>query len=345
MVRQPRRWRFESFASIQRSSVCEVSFYLGTLRPWDLGTFDATIATRKRHTSVMIKLYLALALSAISTAAFAQTDFSKVVVKAEKVSGSVYVITGAGGNIGVSVGEDGIVIVDDQFAPLAPKIKDALKGIADKPLRFVINTHYHGDHTGGNEAFGRDATIVAHDNTRRRLAEGTKMWGHTNPPSPKGALPIVTFDRTLTLHVNGEPLRAVHFAGGHTDGDIAIYFPKSNVVHTGDLFFNGSFPVVDLDHGGNVLRMADNVEKVIADLPDDVKVIPGHGPVGDKAAVRRFAQTLRDTHATIAAAGKAGKTVAQMKEEKLLAKWDGWAKGHINSGRWIDTIAAELKLK
>src|SRR6266851_676600 len=158
--------------------------------------------------------------------ASAQQDFSKVQIKVTKVSGTVCMLEGSGGNIGVSVGEDGIVIVDDQFAPLAPKIKEALKGITDKPFKFILNTHYHGDHTGGNEVFGKDAPIIAHENVRRRLQSGTTAGGRTVAPAPKGALPVVTFNDRVTVHANGEDIRALHVPSGHTDGDSVIFFPQ-----------------------------------------------------------------------------------------------------------------------
>lgn len=292
----------------------------------------------------MRRLYLVPAvLLLVSTPTFAQNDLSKVEVKATRVSGNVYMLTGAGGNIGVSVGDDGIVIVDDQFAPLAPKIKAALASISDKPLRFVLNTHYHGDHTGSNAEFGKDATIVAHDNVRKRLESGTTAMGRQTPPAPHVALPVVTFDNTLTLHINGEDVRAVHFPNGHTDGDAVIYFSKSNVVHMADDFFNGTFPVVDLQNGGSVSGMADNVEKVLATLPDDVKVIPGHGPLGDKSSLKKFATMLRETRAVVAAEKKQGRTADDMKKAKVLANWDAWGAGFISTDRWIDTLYADVK--
>src|SRR4051812_20906322 len=181
---------------------------------------------------IVVSLFLAAASSA------QQQDFSKVEIKVTKVAGSVYMLQGAGGNIGVSVGEDGIVIVDDQFAPLAEKIRAALKGITDKPVKFVINTHWHGDHTGGNPQFGETSTIIAQTNVRKRLATDT------DAPPPvgkvkamvKAGLPVITFDHDVTLHVNGEDIRAIHFPSGHTDGDSVIFFPQANVVHMGDDF-------------------------------------------------------------------------------------------------------------
>lgn len=269
-------------------------------------------------------------------------DFSKVEVKVQKVAGSVYMLTGAGGNIGVSVGEDGIVIVDDQFAPLAPKIKEALHSITDKPLKFVLNTHYHGDHTGGNPIFGREAPIIAQTNVRTRLQAGSKNAGGATPPAPKEALPVVTFDDKVSVWANGEEIKAVHFPHGHTDGDSVIYFSKSNVVHMGDDFFNGMYPYVDAENGGSVKGMTAAVQAVLATMPDDAKVIPGHGALSDKAGLRAFHDMLKGTWNAVDAGRKAGKTLDQLKSDKVLAQWDAWGKGFIKTDRWIETLYAEM---
>ena len=289
----------------------------------------------------MRRLYLALLLF-IATGAFAQRDFSKVAVKAEKVAGNIYMITGAGGNIGVSVGDDGTIIIDDQYAPLAPKIEAALRLITPKPVRFILNTHYHGDHTGGNEHFGKSAPIVAHENVRKRLASGTSVHGETVAPAPAGALPAITFNDSLTLHINGEDVRAVHTPHGHTDGDSVIWFTKSNVVHMGDQFFNPSFPFVDTENGGSVRGMIHNVDEVLAHIPDDAKVIPGHGPLSDKNGLRRFVAMLKSTSAAVEAGIGAGKSLEQLKSEKVLAAWDSWGQGFIKTDVWIDTLHSEL---
>jgi cyclase len=282
-----------------------------------------------------------LSLLAASTG-FAQTDFSKVEVKASHVRGSVHVIIGAGGNIGVSVGDDGIVLIDDQYAPLAPKIEAALKTITSKPLRFILNTHYHGDHTGGNETFGKSAPIVAHENVRKRLAAGTKRGTYVVPPAAPGALPVLTFNDSVTIHLNGEDVRAVHTPHGHTDGDSVIWFTKSNVVHMGDQFFNGVFPFVDRENGGSVRGLIANVDQVIATIPDDAKVIPGHGPVSDKNGLRTFVATVKATAAAVETGIAAGKTLDQLKSEKVLAAWDSWGKGFIKTDAWIETLHDEL---
>jgi glyoxylase-like metal-dependent hydrolase (beta-lactamase superfamily II) len=290
---------------------------------------------RRTYLSLLIILFAA-------TSALAQRDFSTVEVKAAKVAGSVYMITGAGGNIGVSVGDDGIVMIDDQYAPLAPKIEAALKSITDKPLRFILNTHYHGDHTGGNEPFGKSAPIVAHENVRKRLSSTIVRGGTTTPPAPAGALPVLTFNDSVTIHLNGEDVRAVHMPHGHTDGDAVIWFTKSNVVHMGDDFFNGTFPYVDRENGGSIHGLIANLEKVIAAVPDDAKVIPGHGPVSDRKGLRTFVAMLKGTSAAVEAAIAEGKTLDQMKADKVLAAWDSWGAGFIKTDRWIGDLYAEL---
>src|ERR1043166_5127101 len=210
-----------------------------------------------------------------TTAVAQQDDFSKVQIKVTRVSGNIYMLEGAGGNIAASVGEDGIVIVDDQFAPLAEKIQAALKNITNKPVRFIINTHYHGDHTGGNEPFSNaGSTVIAQDNVRKRLESGgTAGNGGSlkmeNKPAAKGALPIITFENDVTVHLNGEDIRALHFPAGHTDGDAVIFFPKNNVVHMGDDFVRYGFPFIDVASGGSVQGMISAMEKAITMLPPD----------------------------------------------------------------------------
>jgi glyoxylase-like metal-dependent hydrolase (beta-lactamase superfamily II) len=277
-------------------------------------------------------------------------DWSKIEIKVTKVSGNIYMLEGQGGNIAASVGEDGIVIVDDEFAPLAEKIQAALKklGITDKPVRFVINTHYHGDHTGGNSPFADSgSTVIAQDNVRKRLMTGgiagnggsMKM---ENKPAEKAALPIVTFEHDVTVHLNGEDIHALHFPAGHTDGDAIIFFPKNNVVHMGDDFVRYGFPFVDVASGGSVQGMADGVEKAIAQLPADVKVIPGHGALSNLDDVRAYIKMLRETTAVVQKALDAHKTLDQMKKEKILEPWAKWSNEFVSQDIFVETIYNSL---
>jgi glyoxylase-like metal-dependent hydrolase (beta-lactamase superfamily II) len=293
------------------------------------------------------KFLLPIVSLLFAVSASAQTDFSKVEMKATKVAGNVWMLEGAGGNIGVSVGDDGLLIVDDQFAPLADKIRAALKGIADKKLHFILNTHWHGDHTGGNVAFGPEATIIAHDNVRKRLATEQKstVFNSTTPPSPKEALPVITFDQTLTVHFNGEEIRAIHYPKGHTDGDSVIFFSASNVVHLGDDFFAGRFPFVDLESGGSVEGLVKNIGELIAKIPADAKLIPGHGPISTLDDLKSYHRMLQQTTEIVRGKIKAGKTLDQIKSEGLPAEWAPWGTGFIKTDRWVETIYKSLTAK
>ena len=282
----------------------------------------------------------------ITLPALSQNDFSKVEIKVQKVSGSVYMLVGAGGNIGASIGEDGIVIVDDEYLPLADKIEAALKGITDKPIKFILNTHWHGDHTGGNPHFGEKAPIIAQENVRKRLATGGKTRFGETKPAPKVALPIITFEDNVSVHLNGEDIRAIHFPNGHTDGDAVIFFPQANVVHMGDDFFNGGmFPFIDIDSGGSVQGMIAGGEKVLAETPDDVKIIPGHGPLGNKDDLRKFITMLKETSAAVQAGINKGKTLDQLKQEKVLAKWDSFGQSFIKTDVFTEILYDSLTKK
>jgi glyoxylase-like metal-dependent hydrolase (beta-lactamase superfamily II) len=256
-------------------------------------------------------------------------------------------LKGAGGNIGFSVGEDGIVIVDDQFAPLADRIKAALKGITDKPVRFVINTHYHFDHIDGNASFQKDAPVIAHHNVRKRLESGGTPGNlgsvkQEMKPVVREALPILTFSQDVTIHLNGEDIRILHYPSGHTDGDSMIFFPKSNVVHMGDDFVTYGFPFIDLAGGGSVEGMIVAAEYVIAKLPADVKVIPGHGPISNLDDVRKFVAMLEETRSVVEKAIKAGKTLDQMKQEKILEPWKKLSGDFISTDAFIETLYNDL---
>jgi len=288
------------------------------------------------------------AAGAAATPPAADDPFAGLTIKVVKVAGTVYMLEGAGGNIGVSVGEDGIVLVDDQFAPLAPRIKDALKGITDRPVRIVLNTHWHGDHTGGNAAFGAGASIVAHENVRKRLASGAPKLTigdktrDATPPAAREALPIVTFQDKVSVHLNGEEIRAIHIPGGHTDGDIIIHFTKSNVVHMGDDFVTYGFPFVDLRSGGSVKGIIAAMDKVARELPADVKVIPGHGNVSTIEDIKKLSAALKDCVKLIEAEVKKKKTLEQIQQAKVLAKYDDMGKGFIKADTFVEIVWKEL---
>ena len=274
-----------------------------------------------------------------------QQDFSNVEIKAIPVRGNVHMLEGRGGNIGVSAGEDGILIVDSQFAPLAEKIRTAIKNINTGKLKFLLNTHYHGDHTGGNRVFGPELTIIAHRNVRQRLTTEQRRGDQPIPPEPKEAWPVITVEQSLSMHFNGEEIKVMHLPSGHTDGDCVIFFTGANVVHMGDDFFVGRFPYVDLRAGGSVQGLTRNIEQVIAQLPADVKIIPGHGSVSTLDDLKAYHRMLVQTTEFIQKQVKAGKDLKAIQTEGLPAEWKDWGSGFIPAERWIETVQQSFAAK
>jgi glyoxylase-like metal-dependent hydrolase (beta-lactamase superfamily II) len=268
--------------------------------------------------------------------------FAGVEIKATHVAGSVYVLEGAGGNIGVSVGPDGTLIVDDQFAPLADKIRAALKGVGGGELKFVLNTHWHSDHTGGNPIFGPEAPIIAHDNVRVRLASPQQIMGRTTEPMAPEGLPVITYEQGLKVHFNGEEIRVVHYPHGHTDGDSIVFFTGSNVVHMGDDMFAGRFPFVDLQNGGDVEGLAKNIEAVLGELPDDVKLIPGHGTLSTRKDLEAYHRMLVTTTDIVRRRIAEGKDLEAIQEEGLPEEWASWGQGFIDANRWLEIVHGSL---
>lgn len=275
----------------------------------------------------------------------AQQDFSDVKIEAIHVAGPIHMLKGAGGNIGVSVGPDGILMVDDQFAPLADRIRAAIGKLGEGKIAFVLNTHWHGDHVGGNTEFGREATIIAQTNVYGRLSTRQELFGQTKDPLPKHALPVITFDESLSVHFNGEEIEVIHFPTGHTDGDSAVFFKKSNVVHMGDLMFMGMFPFVDLDHGGDVEGLIRDVAAIIARLPKDAKVIPGHGPLSSVADLKTYHRMLGDCVAAVQKAMSAGQSLEQILKAGAPEEWESWGSGFIKTDKWLETIHKSLTKK
>lgn len=275
--------------------------------------------------------YLAVLLLTLSSVvAEAQRDFSAAKITVEAVAGQVYMLHGPGGNIGVQAGADGLVLIDDKFAPLADKIRAAMAQVGQGALLYVLNTHYHGDHTGGNALFGVEAPIIAHQNVRRRLAD-----------KPSESWPVITFAQGLSLHVNGEEIEFLHFPRAHTDGDGAVFFSDSQVVHMGDLFFQGRFPYVDIDAGGSVQGVIAAVEAVLARVDADTRIIPGHGALATPDDLRLYKRMLVESMQAVQQALAAGQAVEAI---DLGAEWESWGGGFISTERWIATVARSLEI-
>ena len=284
-----------------------------------------------------MKIFSTLRLTALTSVLLASQPlaaadrFTDVNITTQQVTENVYMLQGAGGNIGVSSGTDGTLIIDDQFASLAGKIESALRELGGDRPRIVLNTHYHGDHTGGNAEFGRTGVIVAHDNVRARLLAQDEL--------PTSALPLVTYTESVTIHFNGDELALIHLPQGHTDGDTMVWFKKANVLHMGDQLFNGALPYIDLPSGGSVDGYISNLRQVIRNMPSDIKVIPGHGPLADIAAVARSLQVIEDTRRIVVSGMEAGKDSAGIAED--LGDYADWGQGFISIDRWIGIIKAD----
>ena len=287
-----------------------------------------------------MKYAFPLILVSLAAPAAAQQDLSKVEIKAQQLAPGVAVLFGAGGNIGVAHGEDGTVLIDDQFAPLTGKIQKAVTDLGATPVKFLINTHWHYDHSGGNENLGKaGAIIMAHDNVRVRMAAGATVAGNVIPPAPKAALPVITYADGLKLHLNGEEVRVIHMPVGHTDGDSIIHWTKSNVIHMGDLFFFGmSYPFVDGSSGGNVRGIVLAADKALAIADEKTQIIPGHGVVATKADLLKYRNMVAEIIGKVEAGIKAGQTLDQI---KALRPADGYgvkADGFITADRFVETV-------
>ncbi len=291
-------------------------------------------------------LFLLLPLSLTTAIAHNKhEDHHDITVKTIKITEHVYMLQGQGGNIGVSIGPDGILIIDDDYSAVSPKIADALKALSPEKLRFILNTHWHGDHTEGNKFFGKDSLILAQTNVRRRLMTDSIIFGQRSLAYPAFALPLITYDDSISIHFNGDEINAVHYPFGHTDGDSVIFFVKSNVVHMGDDFFAGMFPFVDLESGGSVPGMAKNVGEIIKILPADVKIIPGHGGLSTLDDLKTFHQMLTETMEHIRQGMAAGKSLEGLKKDGFPEKYKSWGTGFIKTDFWIETIYKSVSVK
>lgn len=291
-------------------------------------------------TGIMIGLTGGLARPAA-----AQQEMSDVEITATRAAGNVYMLQGRGGNIGASVGADGVLLVDDQFAPLADKIRASLAEIVGGTveLKFVLNTHWHGDHVGGNVEFGAEAPVIAHANVRQRMSTRQETaFGVVEPSAPE-ALPVLTFGDSVSIHFNGEEIRAIHYPNGHTDGDAVIFFTGSNIVHMGDVHFAGLFPFIDVSSGGSVRGVIDAVTRVLDEVPSDASVIPGHGPLSTVDDLREYLEMLEQSVAFVETGIEAGKSLEDLKAEGVPERWAGWSWQFIDEDRWIEIVHGSLQ--
>lgn len=261
-----------------------------------------------------------------------------VTVKVTKVSGNVYMLQGRGGNIGAVVGPEGILIVDDDYKTVSEKLRDALRELGSATPKFILNTHWHGDHTEGNYFFGKDSIIVAHANVRKRLMDPPIIFGTKTPAYPSFALPIVTYETAATLHINGEDVKLVHYPTGHTDGDSVVFFKNANVVHLGDDFFVGRFPFVDIDSGGSVQGLINNIASLIKTLPADARLIPGHGPLATIDDLKAYHQILVESSKIVTDAMKEKKSLDEIKKAGLPEKFKSAGSGFIKTDAWIEIV-------
>ncbi len=274
---------------------------------------------------------LAAAIMLAAPVFAAETDFDAVQITATPVAGKITMLQGNGGNIAVSLGDDGVLMVDDQFAPLSDKIKAAIAKLGGSAPELLLNTHWHGDHSGGNENFADKATIIAHDNVRVRIAD---------PANERvaAALPVITFANGLSIHFNGEEIKLIHLPHGHTDGDSAVWFTGSNVIHMGDEYVVGGFPFIDLNSGGSVEGLIDNHANILAQIPDNIRVIPGHGGLSTKAEMASWIEGVRTTAKIVTDQMIAGKTLAAIIEQGLPEQYASWGMGFINEAAYITAV-------
>jgi cyclase len=293
----------------------------------------------------MTRLLFLLALF-VALAASAQQDLSKVEIQAQKLAESVYMLTGAGGNMGLSVGDD-VFLIDDQFAPLTERIEAAIRKLTPRPIKFVLNTHWHFDHTGGNENLGKaGALIVAHENVRRRMSvEGfIEFLGMRFKAEPRQALPVVTFTRDVTFHLNGDEIYVLHVPNAHTDGDAIVHFRKSDVIHMGDTFFNRLYPFIDTSSGGRVDGVIAAADRALEIAGPGTRIIPGHGPLASREDLRAYRDMLATVAGRIRNELRAGRSLAQVLESRPTAEFDAvWGKGFLNPQRFVEMLYRNLE--
>lgn len=296
--------------------------------------------------SVKLFLTVFIGLTLLGTPAGAQDDFDAVEIKVIPLTDGIFMLTGAGGNMALVVGDDGAFLVDDQFAPLTAKIRAAVATVTNRPITFVFNTHYHGDHTGGNENLGETGShLVSHTNVRRRLSSDqySTLLKRTAEAAAPGALPTITFTDSLTFHFGGQDIVAFHVPHAHTDGDGVLHFPGANVVHTGDVVFYGLYPYIDTSAGGSVDGMIAGVEQILGLCDAETRIIPGHGPLLNREQLREYLTMLREARASVAEAMSGGRDLAEVLAEQPCAAWDeALGQAWLTSDQFVESIYASL---
>lgn len=290
-----------------------------------------------------IVIVIFFAFFAINTEA---QDFSKVEITPQKINDHLYVLTGAGGNIGVCTGSDGLFMIDDQFAPLGDKIKAALVAIGGSAPKYLVNTHWHGDHTGGNEYFSKEgALIIAHENVRVRKSTDqlVQAFGREVPAAPEAAWPVITFSEELSLHINGEDILLFHVHHAHTDGDAIVYFPKSNVIHMGDIYFQATFPFIDISSGGSIDGVIKAINRVLFLVDEETIIIPGHGNLSNRTELIAYRDMLHTLRTRMKQALDAEMSIEEIKSANLTAEFnDRWGQGWMKPDTFIDIIYTDL---
>jgi len=279
------------------------------------------------------------------TVTYSQSRFDKVVVKTNKITDQIYMLEGSGGNVGVLIGEDGVIMIDNQFAGMTEKLKAAIRELSDGEIKFLVNTHWHGDHAGGNENWGNEgAIIVAQENVRKRLStdQHNKAFNRTTPAAPKVAWPVITFEENMSLNLNGQKVLLMHVHNAHTDGDTFVWFPESNVLHMGDCFFKGRFPYIDLGSGGSVPGALRAIEAALMITDADTKIIPGHGTMADKSDLLEYYQMLTTVFDRVKREVASGKTIDEIKAAGLTGDYPEWGTGFINDEKIIDIIWTDI---
>jgi cyclase len=293
---------------------------------------------RKGLIAVFVVVLLGLSIPAAAQ--------EEVTIKTIPIQKGVFMLVGQGGNIGLFIGEDGTFLIDDQFAPLTPKHLEAIRAAGGEVPKFLINTHYHSDHTGGNENLGKaGAVIFSHDQVRKRLTMETviEAFNMTTPPQPKDALPVVTFSTDITFHLNGDTLYAFHVPRAHTDGDSVIHFKSANVIHSGDVFFNGFYPFIDVAHGGTLMGMIRAADAILAVADGETKIIPGHGALGDREQLQSYRDMLRTAYERLSGLKAKGLSAEEAVGENPLADLEErWGKGLFPGEKWISLIYGGL---